>query len=359
MYMFNKLFNKLTSNFASNLSIDIGIDLGTSSTLIYAKNYGIIIDEPTIVAINNKTDRIVAIGNEAKVMLGKTPTHIKAVKPLISGVISDYEITEEFITLLFNKINTITKGFLGPRVVVGVPVGITNVEIRAVYDAIKTAGAREIYIIEEPMAAAIGMGLPVHESRGSLVVDIGGGTTDIAAISLSGIVLSKSIKLAGDQLDKDIMNYLKNNYELQIGENAAENIKIELASVIPKMDEQEMVVKGRNTITNLPKEVKINDTDIRKAIYSTISQISDALQKILESVPPAILTDIMTNGINLTGGGSKISGIAELLEHNLELSVKINPEPLTAVAIGCGKVLEDLDRFQEVLIKDHEEIAYR
>ncbi|MDI9354776.1 MAG: rod shape-determining protein [Cyanobium sp. MAG06] len=357
--MLNKYINKMLSVIWQDLSNDIGIDLGTSNTLIYVNNHGIIVNEPTIVAINNKTERIVAFGNNAKVMLGKTPTHIRAVKPIVSGVISDYEITEEYITLLLNKVNQIVKGFFGARVVVGVPVGITNVEIRAVYDAIKSAGAREVYIIEEPMAAAIGIGLPVHDSHGSLVVDIGGGTTDIAVISLSGIVLSKSIKLAGDQLDKDIVNYLKNTYGLQIGENASESIKIELASVIPKMDEQEIIVKGRDTTTNLPKEIKINDTDVRKAIYGTISQISEAIQKVLESIPPAVLTDIMNNGIHLTGGGSKISGIAELLEHNLELSVRIHDEPLTSVAIGCGKVLEDLDKFQEVLIKDHEEIAYR
>lgn len=357
--MFNKYINNFISLWTNKFTYDIGIDLGTSNTLIYAKDLGIIINEPSIVAINNKTNRIIAIGNEAKAMLGKTPMHIRAVKPIVSGVISDYEVTEEFLSFLLNKTNNIIKSFLGLRVVVGVPIGITNVEIRAVYDAIKSFGVREIYIIEQAMAAAIGIGLPIHESKGSLVVDIGAGTTDIAVLSLSGIVVSKSIKLAGDQLDRDIIEYLKNEYLIQVGDNAAEQIKINIASVIPKTDEQELMVKGRDTISNLPKEIKINDTDIRKAIYGTISQISNEIQKVLEQIPPDILTDVMNNCIHLTGGGSNIGGIAELLEHNLGLSVKLHDNPLTSVAIGCGKILEDLDRFQEVLIKDHEDIAYR
>ncbi len=345
--MLNNMLDKLYKSFSN----DIGIDLGTANTLVYVRGKGIVINEPSIVAVNTKTGRIVAVGTEAKKMLGRTPGHIKAVRPLVDGVISDFEVTEEMLTYLINKAEQQSKKFFRPRVVVGVPSGITNVEHRAVYDASLSAGAREVYIIEEPMAAAIGINLPVREALGSMIIDIGGGTTDVAVISLSGIVQSKNIKIAGDVLNNDIITYLRNEFKMLIGEKTAESIKIHAGSVLKK-EPIETIVKGRDLITGLPREIVITDTDVREAIGQSISQLVDGSKEVLEITPPEILADVMQRGVYLTGGGALLRGLDELLAQTLKIPVHIAADPLSAVARGAGIVLEDLDTYREVLISD-------
>jgi len=345
--MLKKLYKKFSN--------DIGIDLGTANTLVYLKGRGIVINEPSVVAVNTKTDRIVAVGNEAKSMMGRTPSHIKIIRPIVDGVISDYEVTEEFLSYLIQRANNFTKKFFRPRVVVGIPVGITNVEIRAVHDAAMTAGAREVYIIEEPMAAAIGIGLPVHEPIGYMVVDIGGGTTDIAIISLSGIVRSKSLKIAGDKMNKDILTYMRSEFKILIGEKTAEEIKMTIGSAMPgKEGEKEMHVQGRNLVTGLPHEVIITDADIREAMYSSISQIIEATREVLEITPPEVIADIMKNGIIITGGGALIQNIEKLFEFQLKVNTIISHESLTDVVIGTSHILEDINKYQDSLVKDTE-----
>lgn len=343
--------------FYKKFSNDIGIDLGTANTLVYVKGIGIVINEPSVVALNVKTDRIVAIGNEAKNMMGRTPNHIKIVKPIVDGVISDFEVTEEFLSYLINKANNSIKKFFGPRVVIGIPVGITNVEIRAVHDAAITAGAREIYIVEEPMAAAIGMDLSVHDALGSMVVDIGGGTTDIAIISLSGIVRSKSLKIAGEKINQDIISYIRSKFKILIGEKTAEEIKLNIGNAINDEDiEKEMLIKGRDLISGLPKEVLINESDIRESMYSSISQIIEATKEVLEITPPEILSDIMKNGIIITGGGALIKNINKLFNLQLKINCHISDEPLIDVVVGCSRILEDIERFKDCLVKDIDNI---
>ncbi len=346
-------------NFKNKMSNDIGIDLGTANTLVYVRGVGIVINEPSVVAVNVKTDRMVAMGEKAKAMMGRTPTHIRVVRPLVDGVISDYEVTEEMLGTLINNANNIHKKFLRPRVVVGVPVGITNVETRAVYDAARAAGAREVYIVEEPMAAAIGIRLPIHDAEGSMVVDIGGGTTDIAVISLSGIVKAKSLKVAGDKLNTDIITHVRDHYKILIGEKTAEDIKLKIGSAVPVGEEEEMSIKGRDLVTGLPKEVIITDTDVREAMYLSISQIVESVREVIETTPPEVLSDIMKKGIILAGGGALIRGIDTLINMQLNLAVTVCEEPLTAVARGCGIILEDVEKYKEVLIKDHDDIALR
>ncbi len=349
--MLEKLKNKFSN--------DIGIDLGTANTLVYVRDVGIVLNEPSVVAVNVKTDRMVAIGEAAKQMMGRTPTHIKCVRPLVDGVISDYEITEEMLGYLINKANNIHKKFLRPRVVVGVPVGITNVETRAVYDAARAAGAREVYIIEEPMAAAIGIKMPVHDAEGSMIIDIGGGTTDIAVISLSGIVKAKSVKIAGDKLTSDIVTYFKDDHKLLIGEKTAEDIKENIGSAMPIGDPADMIVRGRDMVSGLPKEITISDSDIRKCMYQSISLVIESVREVIEMTPPEVLIDIMRKGIVVAGGGALIKGLPELMQIQLKVPVHACEDPLTAVARGCGIILEDVEKYRDVLIKDHEEIAFR
>jgi len=346
-------------NFKNKMSNDIGIDLGTANTLVYVRGVGIVINEPSVVAVNVKTDRMVAMGEKAKAMMGRTPMHIRVVRPLVDGVISDYEVTEEMLGTLINNANNIHKKFLRPRVVVGVPVGITNVETRAVYDAARAAGAREVYIVEEPMAAAIGIRLPVHDAEGSMVVDIGGGTTDIAVISLSGIVKAKSLKVAGDKLNNDIISYVRDHYKILIGEKTAEDVKLKIGSAIPVGEEELMSIKGRDLVTGLPKEVMITDTDVREAMYLAIAQIVESVKEVIETTPPEVLSDIMKKGIILAGGGALIRGLDTLINMQLNVPVTVCEEPLTAVARGCGIILEDVEKYKEVLIKDHYDIALR
>ena len=339
------MFKKIYQMFSN----DIGIDLGTANTLVYLKGHGIVINEPSVVVVNQKTGQIVAVGAEAKQMLGRTPGHVRAIRPIVDGVISDFEVTEEMLSYLINKAEKISKKFIRPRVVLGVPTGITNVEIRAVEDAARSAGAREVYIIEEPMSAAIGIRLPVKEAVGSVIVDIGGGTTDVAVISLSGVVRSKNLKIAGDLLNTSIINYMKDEFKLLIGERTAESVKISIGSAI-EGDSMEAEVRGRDLVTGLPRQVIVTDSDIREAILPSILSLVDGVKEVLETTPPEILSDIMHRGLVLSGGGALIRGLDVLLQKTLKIPIYIAEDPLTAVARGTGVLLDDFDSYQEVLL---------
>ena len=335
--------------FYQMFSNDIGIDLGTANTLVYLKGHGIVINEPSVVVVNQKTGQIVAVGAEAKQMLGRTPGHIRAVRPIVDGVISDFEVTEEMLSYLISKAEKISKKFIRPRVVLGVPTGITNVEIRAVEDAARSAGAREVYIIEEPMSAAIGIRLPVKDPVGSVIVDIGGGTTDIAVISLSGVVRSKNLKIAGDLLNTNIVNYMKDEFKLLIGDKTAESVKIAIGNVV-EGDGMEAEVRGRDLVTGLPRQVIVTDSDIREAILPSILSLVDGVKEVLETTPPELLSDIMHRGLVLSGGGALIRGLDVLLQKTLKIPIYIAEDPLTAVARGAGVILDDFDSYQEVLL---------
>lgn len=335
---------------------DIGIDLGTANTLVYVRGQGIVINEPSVVAVNQKTGRVVAVGTEAKQMLGRTPSHIVAVKPLVDGVISDFEVTEEMITYLIRKAQKDKKKIMGPRVVVGVPSGITNVEIRAVRDATRNAGASEVHIVEEPMAAAIGMRLPVNDPVGSMVIDIGGGTSDIAVISLGGVVRAKNLRIAGDKLNQDIISYIRSEFKILIGEKTAENVKIAIGAVISPDGSLESSIKGRDLVTGLPREVVITDSDIREAIAQSIGSLVESAREVLETTPPEVLSDIMHRGIFLAGGGALIKGLPELIQEELKIPVHVAADPLTAVARGTGMILEDMEKFKDVLIQSEDEL---
>ncbi|OHA90486.1 MAG: rod shape-determining protein [Candidatus Zambryskibacteria bacterium RIFCSPHIGHO2_01_FULL_46_30] len=337
-------------------SHDIGIDLGTANTLVYLRGSGIVINEPSVVAINQKTGQVVAIGTEARAMLGRTPGHILAIKPLVDGVISDFEITEEMLSYLLNRAIVGSKKVLSPRVVVGVPSGITNVEIRAVRDATANAGAGEVHIIEEPMAAAIGMRLPIREPVGNMVIDIGGGTSDIAIISLGGVVRSKNLRIAGDKFNSDIVAHVRNQFKVLLGEKTAEMIKTSIGSVLPTHAPLEMPVRGRDLVSGLPKEIILTDTDIRDALSQSIESIIEAIREVLESTPPDILSDIMNRGVYLSGGGALVKGLPELVESEINIPVHVALDPLTAVARGTGIILEDLKSFEDILIKNEGEL---
>ncbi len=339
------MFKKIYQMFSN----DIGIDLGTANTLVYLKGHGIVINEPSVVVVNQKTGQIVAIGAEAKQMLGRTPGHVRAVRPVVDGVISDFEVTEEMLAYLISKAEKISKKFIRPRVVVGVPTGITNVEIRAVEDAARSAGAREVYIVEEPMSAAIGIRMPVKDAVGSVIVDIGGGTTDVAVISLSGVVRSKNLKIAGDLLNSNIINYMKDEFKLLIGERTAEAVKIAIGNVL-EGEPMEAEVRGRDLVTGLPRQVIVTDSDIREAILSSILGLVDGVKEVLETTPPEILSDIMHRGLILSGGGALIKGLDSLLQNTLKIPIYIAEDPLTAVARGTGVILDDFDDYKEVLL---------
>ncbi len=350
------MFKKFIKKFFSLVSNEIGIDLGTANTLVYLRGHGIVINEPSVVAVNQKTGRVVAVGTQAKEMLGRTPPHIVAVRPLVDGVISDFEVTEEMISYLVKKAETFSKKMLGPKVVVGVPSGVTNVEIRAVRDATKNAGAREVFIVEEPMAGAIGIRLPVDEPVGNMVIDIGGGTTDIAVISLGGIVSSKNLRIAGDKLNQDVISYIRNEFKILIGEKTAENIKIKIGSVLPGEESDEMEVRGRDLITGLPREVVITDSDVREAMSQSIDMLVESVKEVLETTPPEILGDVMRRGIYLVGGGALIKGIDRLINNFLKIPIYIAEDPLTAIARGTGIILEDMEKYKEMLIANEDEL---
>jgi len=349
------MFKKFYDLFSS----DIGIDLGTANTLVYLHDHGIVINEPSVVAINQKTGRVVAVGNDAKQMLGRTPPHITAIRPLVDGVVSNFEVTEEMLMYLINKAQKVSKKKARPRVVIGVPSGITNVETRAVYDATKNAGAREVHIIEEPMAAAIGIKLPVKDPVGSMIIDIGGGTTDIAVISLGGIVQSKNLRIAGDRLNEDIISYIRDEFKILIGEKTAESVKMAIGSVLEGEAPMEASVKGRDLVTGLPREVIITDSDIREALAGSINALIDSVKEVLETTPPEILSDVMSRGIVLVGGGALLRGLDKLLSDILKIPVYVASDPLTAVARGTGSVLESIESFSEVLIDSEDDLPPR
>jgi len=337
------------------LSGGIGIDLGTANTLVYVEGEGIVINEPSVVAINEKTGQVVAIGNEAKRMIGRTPAHIKAIRPLVDGVVSDYEVTQEMLAYFIKKVTKSSRGiFARPRVVIGVPSGITNVEVRAVRDAAKSAGAGVVMIVEEPMAAAVGVRLPVHEPVGNMIIDIGGGTTDIAVISLSGIVSSKNMRVAGDKLNQDIIQYVRDEFKILLGEKTAEDLKIAVGSVIKKGEGLEAAVRGRDLITGLPREVVVTDSDVREAIIKSIESLVNATKEVLEETPPELVSDIMHRGIIMVGGGAFLRGLSKMFEGELGIPVYVAEDPLTAVVRGTGIILEEIENLGDILL-DHEE----
>jgi rod shape-determining protein MreB len=337
----------LVAGFFSN---DMAIDLGTANTLVYVKGEGIVLNEPSIVAIHQADNTVLAVGKEAKAMLGRTPGNIVAIRPLKDGVIADFDVTEKMLGYFIRRVHK-RRALVRPRIVIGVPSGITQVEKRAVRDSAMQAGAREVYLIEEPMAAAIGAGMPITEPGGNMVVDIGGGTTEVAVISLSGIVYSRSVRIAGDEMDEAIVQYIRKNYNLLVGERRAEEIKIRLGSAYPMGGERRtMEVKGRDLIDGIPKTIVIGDDEIREALREPIMTIVDAVRTALERTPPELAADIVDKGIVLTGGGALLKGLDLLLRQETNLPITVAEDPLSCVALGTGKVLDELDLLKKVAI---------
>lgn len=341
----------MINRFLGMFSHDIGIDLGTANTLVYVRGKGIVINEPSVVAINTKTNQVLAIGDEAKRMVGKTPASIVATRPLVDGVVSDFEVTEQMLKYFIDKVHKETFAiFPRPRVVIGIPSGVTEVEKRAVEEAATNAGARQTYLIEEPMAAAIGSRLPIQDAAGSVIVDIGGGTTEVAVISLGGIVASRSLRIAGDELSDDIVQYARDEFNLQIGDRTAENIKIAIGSAYPLQASMDAPMRGRDLVTGLPKEIIVTSEQIRVALSKSVRSIVDAVKITIEETPPELVADIMDRGIHLAGGGALLKGLNLLIHRETKMPVHISDDPLTAVARGTGLVLEDLDSLKDVLI---------
>lgn len=330
-------------------SNDIGIDLGTATTLVYIKGEGIVLCEPSVVAIEKGVNNVLAVGEEAKRMLGRTPGNIVALRPMKDGVIADFEITESMLRYFIRKAHR-RRFLIKPRIVIAVPSGITEVEKRAVKDSAEHAGAREIYLIEEPMAAAIGVGLPVQEPAGNMIIDVGGGTTEVAVISLAGIVFSKSIRIGGDEMDEAIIQYLKKTYNLMIGERTAEEIKIKIGSAYPLEEEMTMEVKGRDLVAGLPNTLTISSEEIREAMSEPISSILETIRIALERTPPELSADLVDRGVILAGGGALLRGLDKLLNADTKLPVHIADDPLTAVALGTGKVLSEMRFLKRVSI---------
>lgn len=341
------MFQKILGWFSS----DLAVDLGTANTLVFVKDKGIVCNEPSVVAIQRDTGKVIAVGVEAQRMLGKTPANIIAMKPLKDGVIADFDMTGEMLKYFIRKVHN-RKSFISPRIVIGVPSGITQVEQRAIKDAAQASGAREIYLIEEPMAAALGVGLPIGEPSGNMIVDIGGGTTDVAVISLHGVVYSKAVKNGGDKMDEAIVNYIKSKTKVLIGDRTAERIKRQIGSAF-KIDngDKSMEVKGRDLVSGIPKTVTIFEEEIREAINEPVMVIINTIKVALENTPPELASDIVDRGIVLAGGGALLRGLDLLLKHETDLPVIIAEDPLCAVVNGVGKVLDDLDILKKVAMK--------
>lgn len=329
-------------------SHDMGIDLGTANTLVYVRGQGIVLSEPSVVAINKDTGATRAVGNEAKSMIGRTPGNIVAIRPMRDGVIADFEVTEAMLRYFIHKVHN-RRRLVTPRVAISVPSGITAVEKRAVTESAAHAGAKKVYTIEEPMAAAIGAGLPVHEPQGCMIVDIGGGTTEVAVISLGGIVFCKSIPVAGDEMDEAIIQHLKRTYNMMVGERTSEEIKIQIGSAFPLKEELEMQVKGRDQVMGLPKILTITSEEIREALREPVSAILDGVRVALERTPPELSADIVDRGVVLAGGGALLRGLDQLISKETGLHVSIAEDPLTAVVLGTGKYLEGLKNFRDEL----------
>jgi rod shape-determining protein MreB and related proteins len=336
------------------LSHDVGIDLGTANTLVTVRNRGIVISEPSVVAMDTRSKRVLAIGAEAKRMVGRTPANIVAIRPLRDGVISDFDVTEQMIRYFINKVHDRYARIPRPRVLVGIPSGVTEVEKRAVRDATINAGARWARLIEEPMAAAIGAGLPVSEPSGSLIVDIGGGTTEVAVVSLGGIVVSRSVRIGGDEMDTDIVSFARREYNLLMGERTAEEIKIAVGSAYPdeKADERTVTFRGRDLLTGLPRSVEVGGDQIREALEPSIVQIVEAIKETIEETPPELVADIMDQGIVLAGGGALLGGLDRRVAEATQMPVHIADDPLTCVVRGTGRVLEELDQLERVLVSE-------
>ncbi len=343
-------FDKFTEYFSN----DIAIDLGTANTLVFAKGRGIILDEPSVVAVQKNfrgmQNRVLAVGKEAKEMLGRTPGSIVAIRPIKDGVIADFQVTQSMLKYFIEKSMGGQKNLIRPRIIICVPYGITEVEKRAVKESAQAAGAREVYLIEEPMAAAIGAGLPIIEPSGNMVVDMGGGTTGVAAISLGGIVYCKSIKVAGDKFDEAIVNYVRRQFNLLIGERTAENIKIQIGNAYPFEEEKTMEIKGRDLVAGAPKTIEITSSQVNDALMDPLSEVVDAVRTALEKTPPELASDIVDNGIVLTGGGALLANLDVLLRERTGLPVSIAEDPLTCVVMGSGKVLEEIDLLRQLTV---------
>ncbi len=341
----------IIDRFLGLFSLDLGIDLGTANTLVAVRGQGIVINEPSWVAVNRKTRQVLAVGAEAKEMVGRTPAKIVAIRPLRDGVISDFEITEAMLDYFIRKAHSRNLfNIPRPRAVIGIPSGVTEVEKRAVHDAALSAGAREVYLIEEPMAAAIGAGLPVTEAHGSLVVDIGGGTTEVAVFALGGIVVSRSVRVAGDEMDEDIVNYARQKYNLLIGERMAEKIKIAIGSAFPLPEEKTMTLRGRNLVTGLPEAVEVSSIEVREALAGSVDTIVEAVRSTLDETPPELVADLMETGIALAGGGALLQGLAERIADETNIHTWIAEDSLTCVARGAEAVLTNLDDLRQVLV---------
>ena len=339
----------VTSDVLGWFSNDLAIDLGTATTLVYVRGRGIVLNEPSVVAIEKKTEKVLAVGTEAKKMLGRTPGNISAIRPMKEGVIADFEMAEKMLRHFITKAHN-RSTFVRPRIIIGVPSRITQVEQRAVRDSAELAGAREVYLIEEPVAAAIGAGLPITEPSGNMVVDIGGGTTDIAVLSLGGIVYSESVKVAGDRMDDAIMSYVKKKYNLLIGDHMAERIKVEIGSAYPFEEKKTLMVKGRDLISGIPRTLVLDDAEIREALVETITTIVNAIKVALENTPPELAGDIIDCGIVLTGGGSMLWGMDTRLREETGLPIITVDDPLTSVVLGVGKILDELDLLRKISV---------
>lgn len=336
-------------SFFSSFARDMGIDLGTANTLVHVKGRGIVLREPSVVAIQRDTGEVLAVGEEAKQMIGRTPGNIVAIRPLKDGVIADFDVTQAMLKYFIRKAMG-GRSFIKPQVIVGVPSGVTEVEKRAVIDATQQAGAREAHVIEEPMAAAIGAGLPVHEPTGNMVVDIGGGTTEVAVISLGGVVTSRSIRIGGDEMDEAIVQYVKRTYNLMIGERTAEEVKISIGSAIVRTVDEKLDIRGRDLVTGLPKTLTISAHEVQRALSEPVSSIIDAVKITLEKTPPELAADIMDRGIVMTGGGSLLRGLDQLLSRETGMSVYLSDDALSCVANGTGIALENIELLKRVLM---------
>ncbi|MBI3963586.1 MAG: rod shape-determining protein [Candidatus Kerfeldbacteria bacterium] len=341
----------MLSRIFGRFSRDMGIDLGTANTLVYVHEKGIVINEPSVVAVNERTGQILAVGEEAKKMVGKTPAHIVAHRPLADGVVSDFEVTERMLKYFIEKVHRETFAVLPrPRIVVGIPLGVTEVERKAVEDATLSAGAREVLLIEEPMAAAIGVRMPVQDASGNMVVDIGGGTTEIAVISLGGVVTARSLRIAGDELTANIIQYAREQFNLLLGERTAEAIKVALGNAVEQREPYTAKMRGRDLITGLPKEVEVSSEHIREALRPTVLQIVDAVKTTIEETPPELVADIYERGLMLTGGGALLKGLDQLIHRETGVPVHIDDDPLTAVVRGTGIVLDDLLHLRDLIL---------
>jgi len=342
---------RLIDSIMGVFTYDVGIDLGTANTMVYLRGKGIVVSEPSVVAINKKTKEIVAVGKEARQMIGRTPPNIIAIRPLRGGVISDFDTTQAMIHHFINKTHQyFGKGlkFPRPRVIIGIPSSVTEVERQAVIDAAKTAGARQVYIVEEAMAAAIGADLPIEDASGSMIVDVGGGTSDIAVFSLGDIVVDKTLRVAGDEMDQDVINYVREKYNILIGERTAEDVKISIGSASPLGEEKKIILQGRDLLTGLPKSIEFSSVEAREAMMGTIDLITDAIKDAIEETPPELLKDLLSSGIHVVGGGALIRGLGEYWESELKLPIKIVDDPLSVVARGTAKMLDHIDLLDRV-----------